>query len=73
MRIKKLFVRMLIAAILGLCAGILMEFSTAGLKFPIFLIIAIIAGIFVELVVEVLRGALTIAREDLWKLKKTYS
>ncbi|MBC8470611.1 MAG: hypothetical protein H8D56_14160 [Planctomycetes bacterium] len=71
MRIKKLFVRMLVAVTLGLCAGIVMEYSTAGLKFPTFLIIGIIAGIFVELVVEVLRGALTIAREDLRKLKKT--
>ncbi len=71
MKIKKLFVRILIAAALGLCAGIAMEYSTAGLKFPIFLIIGIIAGIFIELVIEILRGALTIAREDLKKLKKT--
>jgi hypothetical protein len=71
MKIKKLFVRILIVAALGLCAGIAMEYSTAGLKFPIFLIVAIIAGIFIELVIEILRGALTIAREDLRKLKKT--
>ncbi len=71
MKIKKLFVRILIAAALGLCAGIAMEYSTAGLKFPIFLIIGILAGVFIEFVIEILRGALTIAREDLRKLKKT--
>jgi len=69
MKIKKLFVRRLIAIILGLCAGIVMEFDTSGLIFPTFLIIGVLAGIFVEIVIEVIRGTLTITREDLRKMK----
>jgi hypothetical protein len=70
MRIKKLFLRMLLAAALGVCAGIIMEYDTAGLIFPTFLITGVLAGIFIEIVIEIIRGALTIAREDLSKLKK---
>lgn len=71
MEIKKLFVRILVAAVIGLCAGILMEYSSEWAAFPVFLFIGIIAGIFIELVIEILRGAFTIAREDLGKLKAT--
>ncbi|MHC4584146.1 MAG: hypothetical protein ACYS3N_06420 [Planctomycetota bacterium] len=70
MKIKKLFVRMLVAIILGLCAGILMEFSSEWLVFPLFLIVGVLACIFVEIVIEVIRGTLTITREDLRKMKK---
>ncbi|MBW7990328.1 MAG: MFS transporter [Planctomycetes bacterium] len=70
MRIKKLFVRMLIAVILGLCAGILMEYSSLWTVFPVFLIIGVLACIFVEIVIEVLICAGTITREDLRKMKK---
>ncbi|MCP4611960.1 MAG: DUF456 domain-containing protein [Planctomycetes bacterium] len=71
MRIKKLSVRMLIAIILGLCAGMVMEYSSLWSVFPVFLVIGVLACVFVEIVIEVLRGALTIAREDLTKIKKT--
>jgi len=70
MRIKKLFVRMLVAVFLGLCAGIVMEFSSEWLVFPVFLIVGVLACIFIEIVIEVIRGTLTITREDLRKMKK---
>ena len=68
MRIKKLFVRMLVAATLGLCAGIALELDTSGLIFPAFLIVGILAGVFIDLVIEVVRGSLKITREDLRKM-----
>ncbi len=70
MRIKKLFVRMLVAVFLGLCTGIVMEISSSWLVFPVFLIVGVLACIFVEIVIEVIRGTLTITREDLRKMKK---
>ena len=70
MLIKKLFVRMLIALALGLCAGIVMELTTTGMVFPIFLIIGILAGVFIGIVLEIVHGTLKIAREDFKKLKK---
>ncbi len=71
MRIKKLFIRMLIATTLGICAGIAMEYMSLWVGFPVFLIIGVLAGIFVEIVIEVFRMEHTIAREDLRKMKSS--
>ena len=70
MRIKKLSVRMLVSAILGLCAGILMEYSSLWTVFPVFLIIGVLASVFVEIIIEIFLFGLTITREDLRKNKK---
>jgi len=71
MKIKKLFVRMLVAVTLGLCAGIVLELDTSRLIFPTFSIAGVLAGIFIELVIEIIRGSLKITRQDLRKMKKT--
>ncbi|MHC4534707.1 MAG: hypothetical protein ACYS6K_12205, partial [Planctomycetota bacterium] len=70
MRIKKLFVRMLVAVFLGLFAGIVMELSSSWLAFPVFLIIGVLACVFIEVVIEFILFGRTITREDLRKIKK---
>ena len=70
MKIKKLFIRMLIGITLGLCAGIIMELTTSGLIFPAFLIVGILAGIFIGVVIELVPRARMITWENLRKLKK---
>ncbi len=69
MRLKKLFVRILIAAALGLCAGIVMEYIALWEGFPIFMILGTLAGVFSGITVEVLSHGHSITREDLKKME----
>ncbi|MBN1806676.1 MAG: hypothetical protein JW837_15620 [Sedimentisphaerales bacterium] len=70
MLIKKLCVRLLIAFILGLCTGIVMELATEGFVFPVFLIVGLLACIFIEVVIEFIRYGRMITRDNLRKIKK---
>ena len=69
MRIKKLFVRILVSAILGLCAGIVMEHIALWEGFPIFMILGALAGVFSGITVEVLSHDHSVTREDLRKME----
>ncbi|MFB0555181.1 MAG: hypothetical protein ACETWQ_17875 [Phycisphaerae bacterium] len=69
MRIRKLFVRILIATILGLCTGIVMEYITLWEGFPIFLISGALVGVFSGIVVVVLSHGHSVTREDLRKME----
>jgi len=69
MRIKKLFVIILVATILGLCAGILMEYIALWEGFPIFIISGALVGVFSGITVEILSHSHSITREDLRKME----
>ena len=69
MRIKKLFVIILIATILGLCAGIVMEHIALWEGFPIFMILGALAGVFSGIIVEVISYVRSVTREDLRKME----
>ena len=69
MRIKKLFVIILVATILGLCAGIVMEHIALWEGFPIFMISGALVGVFSGITVEVLRHGHSVTREDLRKME----
>lgn len=55
MIIKKLFVIILVATILGLCAGIVMEHIALWAGFPIFLISGALVGLTVGITIEAIR------------------
>jgi len=55
MRIKKLFVIILVATVLGLCAGIVMEHIALWEVFPIFLISGALVGVTVGIIIEAIR------------------
>ena len=69
MRIKKLFVIILIATILGLCAGIVMEHIALWEGFPIFIISGALAGVFSGITVALLSHDHSVTREDLRKME----
>jgi len=68
-RIKKLLVIILIATILGLCAGIVIEHIALWEGFPIFMILGALAGVFSGITVVLLSYGLSVTREDLRKME----
>ncbi len=68
MRIKKLFVIILIATILGLCAGIVIEHIALWEGFPVFMIIGVLAGVFSGITVALISYGHSVTREDLRKM-----
>lgn len=69
MRIKKLFVIILVATILGLCAGILMEYIALWEGFPVFIISGALVGVFSGITVVLFSCGLSVTRDDLRKME----
>ena len=69
MRIKKLFVIILVATVLGLCAGIVMEHIALWEVFPIFLISGVLVGVFIGITVALLSYGRSVTRDDLRNMK----
>jgi hypothetical protein len=70
MNLKKLIVRIVVAATLGLCAGLIMECLASWRAFPEFLIWGFLGGIFAGIVIEVLSCDYSITRDDLRRAEK---
>jgi hypothetical protein len=70
MNLKKLIVRMVVAATLGLVAGLIMERLASWKAFPEFLIWGFLGGICAGIVIEVLSCDYSITRDDLRKAEK---
>jgi hypothetical protein len=71
MQLKRFLLRMSLAAVLGLCIGIAMEYSSLWSVFPVFMFIGIFLALFVEIVIEILRFGRVILQQDLTKIKKS--
>jgi len=69
MGIKKLFVIILGATVLGLCAGIVMEYMFLWEGFPVPLILGVLIGVFSGITVALISYGLSVTREDLRKMK----
>jgi len=70
MKLKKLFVRMLVATTLGLCAGVVMEYKFLWKDFPIPLILGALVGVFSGITATLLSYGLSVTRDDLRKMKR---